>query len=76
MSRYAIDCAKGYADELLLQRIASPTIVFDRCTSGYTLAESFSAAAHFVSRENIVIGDPLCCPDAKRNQSFHPIFNF
>jgi uncharacterized protein (TIGR03790 family) len=34
---------KGYVDEPLLQAIASPTIVFDRYTSGYTLAESFYA---------------------------------
>ena len=40
--------AKGYTDEPLLQAIASPTIVFDRYTAGYTLAESFYAASHFV----------------------------
>jgi uncharacterized protein (TIGR03790 family) len=54
--------AKGYTDEPLLQAIASPTIVFDRYTAGYTLAESFYAASHFVCWEDIVIGDPLCCP--------------
>jgi hypothetical protein len=50
-----------------LQAIASPTIVFDRYTSGYTLAESFYAASHFVAWEDVVIGDPLCCPYAKSN---------
>ena len=59
--------AKGYTDEPLLQAIASPTIVFDRYTSGYTLAESFYAASHFVAWEDVVIGDPLCCPYAKSN---------
>ena len=54
--------AKGYTDEPLLQAIASPTIVFDRYTAGYTLAESFYAASHFVGWEDVVIGDPLCCP--------------
>jgi uncharacterized protein (TIGR03790 family) len=54
--------AKGYTDEPLLQAIASPTIVFDRYTAGYTLAESFYAASHFVGWEDIVIGDPLCSP--------------
>jgi uncharacterized protein (TIGR03790 family) len=60
--------AKGYTDEPLLQGIASPTIVFDRYTSGYTLAESFYAASHFISWEDVVIGDPLCCPYAKGNK--------
>jgi uncharacterized protein (TIGR03790 family) len=54
--------AKGYTDEPLLQAIASPTIVFERYTAGCTLAESFYAASHFVAWEDVVIGDPLCCP--------------
>jgi uncharacterized protein (TIGR03790 family) len=53
---------KGYTDEPLLQAVASPTIVFDRYTAGYTLAESFYAASHFVCWEDVVIGDPLCSP--------------
>jgi uncharacterized protein (TIGR03790 family) len=53
---------KGYTDEPLLQAIASPTIVFERYTAGYTLAESFYAASHFVGWEDVVIGDPLCSP--------------
>jgi uncharacterized protein (TIGR03790 family) len=53
---------KGYTDEPLLQAIASPTIVFDRYTAGYTLAESFYSASHFVCWEDVVIGDPLCSP--------------
>ncbi len=53
---------KGYCDEPLLQAIASPTILFDRYTRGWTLAESFYAASRFVGWEDIVIGDPLCCP--------------
>ncbi len=58
---------KGYTDEPLLQAIASPTIVFERYTAGYTLAESFYAASHFVCWEDVVVGDPLCCPFAKTN---------
>ena len=54
--------AKGYTDEPLLQAIASPTIVLERYTAGCTLAESFYAASHFVAWEDVVIGDPLCCP--------------
>ena len=55
---------KGYCDEPLLQAVASPTILFDRYTSGWTLAESFYAASRFVGWEDIVIGDPLCTPYA------------
>lgn len=57
---------KGYCDEPLLQAVASPTILFDRYTSGWTLAESFYAASRFVGWEDIVIGDPLCSPYRKR----------
>jgi uncharacterized protein (TIGR03790 family) len=56
---------KGYCDEPLLQAVASPTILFDRYTSGWTLAESFYAASRFVGWEDIVIGDPLCSPFGK-----------
>ena len=56
---------KGYCDEPLLQAVASPTILFDRYTSGWTLAESFYAASRFVGWEDIVIGDPLCSPYAQ-----------
>lgn len=59
---HGLTCGKGYVDEPLLQAIASPTIALDRYTSGYTMAESFSAASHFVGWEDVVLGDPLCCP--------------
>lgn len=59
---HGLTCGKGYTDEPLLQAIASPTIALDRYTSGYTMAESFYAASHFVGWEDVVIGDPLCCP--------------
>lgn len=55
-------------NEPLLQANASPTIVMDRYTSGYTMAESFYAASHFVGWEDVIVGDPLCCPYAKSNQ--------
>jgi uncharacterized protein (TIGR03790 family) len=54
---------KGYTDEPLLQAIASPSILMDRYTSGFTLAESFYAASRFVGWTDIVVGDPLCRPD-------------
>jgi uncharacterized protein (TIGR03790 family) len=59
---HGLTCGKGYVDEPLLQACASPTIVMDRYTSGYTMAESFYAASHFVGWEDVVIGDPLCSP--------------
>jgi uncharacterized protein (TIGR03790 family) len=62
---HGLTCGKGYVDEPLLQAISSPTIAMDRYTSGYTMAESFYAASHFVGWEDVVIGDPLCCPYAK-----------
>ncbi len=57
--------AKGYCDEPFLPAIASPTILFDRYTRGWNLAESFYAASRFVGWEDIVIGDPLSAPYAK-----------
>ena len=53
---------KGYSDEPLLQAVASPTIALDRYLSGFTLAESFYAASHFVGWTDVVIGDPLTRP--------------
>jgi len=53
---------KGYCDEPLLQAVASPSILFDRYTRGWTLAESYYAASRFVGWEDIVVGDPLCAP--------------
>lgn len=67
---HGLNCGKGYVNEPLLQANASPTIVLDRYTSGYTMAESFYAASRFVGWEDIIIGDPLCCPywkEAARN---------
>jgi uncharacterized protein (TIGR03790 family) len=62
---HGLTCGKGYVDEPLLQANASPTILFDRYTSGYSMAESFYAASHFVGWEDVIIGDPLCTPYGK-----------
>jgi uncharacterized protein (TIGR03790 family) len=51
--------AKGYTDEPLVQAIASPSIVFDRYTRGWTLAESFYAGSALLGWQDLVIGDPL-----------------
>lgn len=63
---HGLTCGKGYVNEPLLQAIASPTIALDRYASGYTMAESFYAASHFVAWEDVVIGDPLCSPYQKQ----------
>jgi len=54
--------AKGYVDEPLLQAMSSPSILFERYLRGWTLAESYYAASRFVGWEDVVLGDPLCCP--------------
>jgi len=51
---------KGYVDEPLVQAIAEPSILFERYTRGWTLAESFYAASALVGWEDVVIGDPIC----------------
>jgi hypothetical protein len=66
---HGLTCGKGYVDEPLLQAVASPTIVLERYTSGYTMAESFYAASHFVGWEDVVVGDPLCSPYAVRSKN-------
>jgi uncharacterized protein (TIGR03790 family) len=59
---HGLTCGKGYVNEPLLQANASPSIVLDRYFSGYTMAESFYAASRFVGWEDVIVGDPLCCP--------------
>ena len=55
-----ISGGKGYVDEPLVQAVAAPSIMFDRYTRGWTLAESFYAASALVGWEDVIIGDPLC----------------
>lgn len=56
---------KGYVSEPFTFALAKPDILFDRYTSGFTLAESFYAASLVLKWKDIVIGDPLCAPYAK-----------
>lgn len=51
--------AKGYTDEPLLQAVASPSILFDRYSRGWTLAESYYAASRLVGWQDVILGDPL-----------------
>lgn len=60
--KQGITGVKGYTDEPLLQGIASPSILFNRYTRGWTLAESYYAASRLVGWMDIIIGDPLCRP--------------
>jgi uncharacterized protein (TIGR03790 family) len=59
---HGLTFVKGYVGEPVLQAVASPTIALNRFYSGYTVAESFYAASHFVGWEDVVIGDPLATP--------------
>jgi uncharacterized protein (TIGR03790 family) len=61
---HGVTGVKGYVNEPLLQAIASPSIVVERYTAGFCLAEAFYAASHFVGWEDVVIGDPICRPYA------------
>ena len=56
---------KGYVAEPYVDSMARIQLLFDRYTSGYNLAESFSMASQLVHWRDIIIGDPLCTPYAK-----------
>ncbi|HLK13932.1 MAG TPA: TIGR03790 family protein [Fimbriimonadaceae bacterium] len=53
---------KGYVSEPYTFALARPSILFDRYTSGFNLAESFYMASTAIHWKEIVIGDPLCAP--------------
>lgn len=57
---------KGYVTEPTISAIANPSILFDRYVSGYDLAESFYMASRFIFWKDLVVGDPLTAPYAKR----------
>lgn len=57
--KQGITGVKGYTDEPLLQGIASPSVMFNRYTRGWTLAESFYAASRLIGWEGMVVGDPI-----------------
>ena len=46
--------------------IAGLKTLLDRYTSGFSLAESYYAALPSLNGQNLVLGDPLCTPYAKR----------
>jgi uncharacterized protein (TIGR03790 family) len=49
---------KGYVFEPYSSAMAKPSVLFDRWTNGYNLAESYSAASSFVSWMDVIVGDP------------------
>ena len=49
---------KGYVYEPYSSAMANASILLDRYTSGYNLAESYSMASAFLSWMDVVIGDP------------------
>ena len=57
---------KGYVAEPFADAIARADVLFDRYTSGFTLAESFYCASRYLGWKDVVIGDPLCAPYAKK----------
>lgn len=57
---------KGYVSEPWLFAMAVPPILFDRYTDGYNLAESYYCASPVIGWKDIIIGDPLCRPFAKK----------
>ncbi|HZH98113.1 MAG TPA: TIGR03790 family protein [Fimbriimonadaceae bacterium] len=57
---------KGYVSEPYTFALARPEILFDRYTSGHTLAESFYMASPVLKWKDVVLGDPICRPYPKR----------
>jgi uncharacterized protein (TIGR03790 family) len=57
---------KGYCSEPYTIALAQGHILFDRYTRGFNLAESFYAASPYIYWKDIVIGDPLCAPYARK----------
>jgi uncharacterized protein (TIGR03790 family) len=53
---------KGYVSEPYTYALAYADVLFDRYTSGYTLAESFYMASNVLRWKDVVIGDPICAP--------------
>lgn len=65
MVRNGATGAKGYVSEPWTLALARPSILMDRYTRGWTMAEAFYAASPVIRWKDIVIGDPLVAPYAK-----------
>jgi len=59
---------KGYVSEPYADAIGVASLLFDRYTSGFSLAESFYMASRYLDWKDVVIGDPLCAPYALKRK--------
>jgi uncharacterized protein (TIGR03790 family) len=59
---------KGYVYEPASDAIAHAALLFDRYTSGFSLAESFYMASRYIDWKDVVIGDPICAPYARKGE--------
>jgi uncharacterized protein (TIGR03790 family) len=59
---HGITGVEGDVNEPLWYTMSSPSINLAHYLTGYTLAESFSAGDKYLGWENLIVGDPLCCP--------------
>jgi len=50
--------AKGYVYEPFSSSMANPSVLFDRYTAGFNLAESYFMASRYMSWMDVVVGDP------------------
>jgi uncharacterized protein (TIGR03790 family) len=50
--------AKGYVYEPYSSSMAVASLLFDRYTSGYNLAESYYMASRYISWMDVIVGDP------------------
>jgi uncharacterized protein (TIGR03790 family) len=57
---------KGYVSEPFTFALCRADILFGNYVSGRNLAESFYSASMVAKWKDVVIGDPLCCPYAKK----------
>ena len=56
----------GGGDLRTIPIVTAPYTLLDKYTSGYSLAESFYAALPSLNGQNLLIGDPLAAPYARR----------
>ncbi|MEQ1821404.1 MAG: TIGR03790 family protein [Fimbriimonadaceae bacterium] len=63
--RSGVTGVKGYVKEPYAFALAKPDILFDRYTSGFTLAESFYMASPLLKWKDIIVGDAICAPYKK-----------
>ncbi len=57
---------KGYVSEPFTFALCHTNVLFDRYTAGHNLADSFYMATPLLKWKDVVVGDPLCSPYAKR----------